>query len=38
MVCADCSPSTHLEFDVFVLNGFNVEADRWNGGDDLANL
>jgi hypothetical protein len=29
---------THLEFDVLVLHRFDVEANRWDGGDDFADL
>lgn len=28
----------NLKFDVLVLHRFDVEADGWDGGDDLADL
>lgn len=27
--------TTHIEFDVLICDGFNVETDSWNSGDRL---
>jgi hypothetical protein len=29
---------THIEFDVFVCDGLDVETNGWNGGDGLIQL
>lgn len=29
---------THIKFDVFICNRFDVEADSWNGSDWLIQL